>query len=144
MQNAVNEYAEFRIFQEGITVVFTKTRYYEMYHQNVQLRLQQYLPQGKFGWSFNDNFTTVSENATNAEVGRNGTISLNFGSQLSLFRMYATRVLPNGQTFPYTDATTFGDCQSCPAKMLLGLQKGGLDEQGEEWKITSIDLIKLE
>jgi len=147
MQSALNMYSEWATDREGIKVAVTKNHYYEMYHPNVHRKLEEYLPQGFFGWKFDhDKYALVKGPTDNMVVlARKGTMMFNLGWwKRQMFWNAVIKTLPPPATFHDDNIDTFDDCQLCTAKMLYTLRKGGLKGLDEEWKITDLVLEKLD
>jgi len=147
MQQAINTYSEWTSDSQGIKIAVTQHAYYEMYHKNVESKLNQYLPQGYFNWDFTrlgTNYTIVRDTNDTVVVARPGTITFNLGWWMrSMFWNSAVQQLPEGQNFDFSKVTEFDDCTNCGAMLEYTLQKGGLSGTQPGWWITDLVVIKL-
>lgn len=147
MQAAINQYTQWSRDEQGIEIGVTKDHAYTMYHQNVQKKLAEYMPQGKFGWTFGDDFQVqqpAGADSTEVVIKRPGTLTLNLGwVGRQMFWNYAVKPLPDGGHYEGSNVKDLQDCNACPATMLFTLKKGGLEGVGNDWKITRLVLVKM-
>lgn len=147
MQTAFDKFTEWKSDSNGIKIAVTKHDYYEMYHGNVQKKLQEYIPQGFFEWDFKQlghNYTVVSQEPNKVVVARDGSLTFNLGWwRRNMFWQYCVKALPQGSQFDYSTVDAFDDCIDCPAKLEYVLMKGGLSGKTNKWAITDLLVLKL-
>eukprot|EP00428_Durinskia_dybowskii_P030601 CAMPEP_0170247552 /NCGR_PEP_ID=MMETSP0116_2-20130129/23565_1 /TAXON_ID=400756 /ORGANISM="Durinskia baltica, Strain CSIRO CS-38" /LENGTH=296 /DNA_ID=CAMNT_0010498433 /DNA_START=75 /DNA_END=965 /DNA_ORIENTATION=- len=149
MQQAIDKYSEWPSDKMGIKVGVTKDHFYEMYHGNVKNKLQEYLPQGMFAWTFGDHYQVFQEpsaaNGQEVVVVRDGTITFALGwVRRGMFWNAVVQPLGAGMTFPHSKLENFDDCDNCSAEMIYTLKKGGLDgSEGERWVIVGLAVVKM-
>mmetsp|Transcript_123686 Transcript_123686/g.355216 ORF Transcript_123686/g.355216 Transcript_123686/m.355216 type:complete len:278 (-) Transcript_123686:107-940(-) len=149
MQQAIDKYSEWPSPNMGIKIGVTKDHFYEMYHGNVKSKLQEYLPQGMFGWSFGNEYRVFQapgpENGQEVVLVREGTITFALGwLRRSMFWNAVVQPLGAGMTFPYSKLEDFDDCNKCAAELTYTLKTGGLDgSEGDRWVIVDLAVVKL-